>query len=61
MRVISERLEIPIDKLADIALENAKVADPNVKIVPRNWRTVNGLRLLVLEMEATVASVVRHK
>ena len=53
-RVISERVEIPIDKFGDVALANVRKADPNARETQRGWRTVNGKRLLYLEFEATL-------
>jgi hypothetical protein len=56
-RVIAERVQIPIEKLEDVALTNAKNADPNARVVKRGWRLVNGQRLLVLEIDLTVQNV----
>jgi hypothetical protein len=57
LRVITERLEIPMESMADIMLANAKSVDPNAKIVRRGSRTVNGLRMLFLEIEGSTSGV----
>lgn len=48
--VIFERLEIPLDKLREIAVMNARNAANNVKVVNQEKRTVNGKTILCLEM-----------
>ncbi len=57
VKVIAERLEIDPDHLPDVALSNAKSATPDVKIVSASWRSVNGLRALVLRLEGTAGGV----
>lgn len=48
--VIFERLEIPMDKLREIAVTNARNAANNVKVVSQEMRKVNGKTMLCLEM-----------
>jgi hypothetical protein len=57
VRVITERIQVPIEKMADIVLANARNADPNAKIVRQGYRNVNGLRMLYVELQATVAGI----
>jgi hypothetical protein len=57
LKVIAERLEIDPTQLSDVALSNAKSASPDVKIVSEAWRTVNGLRTLVLRLDGTANGV----
>ena len=47
-RVIAERLEINSDGLRELALTNAKSVAPDTTLSTETWRTVNGLRVLVL-------------
>ena len=54
VRLIAERVEIPLEKMAEIALDNVRKVDPKVRETQRGWRTVNGKRMLYLEFEATV-------
>jgi hypothetical protein len=51
LKVITERLEIERAHLSDVALTNAKGASSDVKIVSESWRTINGLRTLVLRLD----------
>jgi len=54
VKVITERIEVPLDKMPDIALANARKADPTVKETARGWRMVNGKRMLFLEFQSTL-------
>jgi hypothetical protein len=49
--VITEGIEIQVETLADIALENAKNIAPDAKIVKKEYRVVNGKKLVYMEME----------
>jgi hypothetical protein len=53
LKVIAERLEIDPAQLADVALTNAKSASPDVRIVTESWRTVNGLRTLLVRLDGS--------
>jgi hypothetical protein len=55
--IISERIEIPIDKFSVIALENAKDAAPDAKVVKQEYRTVNGNRVLCLQLSGTMHGI----
>jgi hypothetical protein len=57
LKVIAERLEIDPTHLSDVALSNARSASPDVKIVTESWRTVNGLKTLVLRLDGTANGV----
>jgi len=57
VKVITERIEVPVDSLPDIVLSNAKDEDPNAKIVKRGWRMVNGTRLTFLEYELSIKGI----
>jgi hypothetical protein len=56
-RVIAERVEIPITRMEDVALGNAREADPNARVIRRGTRTVNGMKMMFLEIDATVEHV----
>jgi hypothetical protein len=51
IKVIAERLEIDPSHLSEVALTNARGASPDVKIVSESWRTINGLRTLILRLD----------
>jgi hypothetical protein len=54
IKVISEPLLVPIDKMADVALANARSVDPKASEIRRGFRLVNGLRVAFLEYAATI-------
>ena len=55
--IIAERIEIPIDQLREIALENAREAAPDTKIVEEQRRHVNGADVVMLRLEGKTNGV----
>ncbi len=55
--IISEPAEIPIESYVGIALENGRKAAPDLKIIDKEYRIVNGLKILHLKMEGTQVGV----
>ena len=55
--LISEKVEIPIENLIDIAIENAKSVSPDVKVVKREYRNVNGVQVLLMQLVGTIQGV----
>ena len=55
--LITERIEIPLVSLRNIALENAKSAAPDIQIVNEEFRNVNGNKVLMLEMEGSIEGI----
>jgi hypothetical protein len=55
--IIAERIEIPIDNLLEIAIQNAKSAAPDAKIVRQECRKVNGILLHFMQMEGTIKGI----
>jgi hypothetical protein len=55
--VLTERIEIPLENLKGIALENAKAVSPDVKIVKEEYRVVNGVTVLCLQMNGTAQGI----
>ncbi len=55
--IITEKVEIPLVSLKSIALENAKAVAPDAKIVNEEYRTVNGIKVLFLEMNGTLQGI----
>lgn len=51
VKLVVERAEIPTDRLVEIALDNARKTDPKLRVVRRSQRTVNGIRMAVVEFE----------
>lgn len=55
--IISEKVEIPVETLKNVALQNAREAAPDVEIVKQEYRTVNGLKVLCMQMNGTLTGV----
>lgn len=55
--IISEKIEIPIENLKEIALENAKKVSSDIKVVHEEYRNVNGLRVLFMKMNGTLQGI----
>lgn len=53
-RIITESVVIPLADLENVAIANAQSVDPNAKIVSRSVRMVNGVRMSVLRIDATI-------
>lgn len=55
--LVSEKLEIPIENLADIAYENARNAAADITIQKKEYRTVNGIKVLMMQMSGSVSGM----
>ena len=55
--VITEKVEIPLATLRNIALSNAQDVAPDTKINKQEYRTVNGIKVLMLEMSGTMSGI----
>lgn len=55
--ILTERLKISLEGLANIALENARDAAPDIKVVHKEYRNVNGLNVLMMHMTGTIADI----
>jgi hypothetical protein len=55
--VISERIQIPTDKLREIAISNAREAAIDIKVVEEQRRRVNGSDLLMLRLEGHIKEI----
>lgn len=54
---ISEQVEIAVDELVKIAFDNAKAAAPDAKIVKKEYRVVNGHKVIYMEILGTIQSI----
>lgn len=52
--MITEKAEIPLETFKLVALENAKSAAPDSRIIHQEYRTVNGLKVLHLKLKGTI-------
>ena len=55
--LISERIEIPLDQFPQIALSNAREVAPDVKLESKEYRIVNGNKVLCLLMTGTMNGI----
>ena len=55
--IITEKVEIPLENLKLIAIENGKAVAPDFKIVKEEYRNVNGLKVLNLQLNGTMQGV----
>jgi hypothetical protein len=55
--LIAERLEIPIETLRKIAIENGQAAAPDLQIVKEEYRQVNGITVLLLQLNGTMQGI----
>ncbi len=52
--LISEKMQIPIETLKGIAIENAKSVAPDIEVVKEEYRNVNGIKVLMMQMSGTI-------
>jgi hypothetical protein len=52
--LITERVQLGLETLTDVALENAKAAAPDAKITKKEYRIVNGNKVIYMEMQGTI-------
>ena len=55
--VVAERLAIPLPRLKEIALSNAREAAPDVRVTLEERRRVNDADVLAMQMEGTIQGV----
>lgn len=55
--VITEKFEIPLETFKTIAIENGKAAAPDIRIVKEEYRSVNGMKVLMLQLDGTMQGI----
>jgi hypothetical protein len=55
--LITEKVEFPLETFKTVAIENARDASPDIKIVKQEYRTVNGKKILMLQMDGSMQGV----
>lgn len=55
--VISEKVEIPLLTLKSVAFETARSSAPDLKIIKEEYRIVNGIKVLLLQMNGTIQGI----
>lgn len=55
--VVSEQIEIELEQLVNIAFDNAKEFDSDAKVTKKEYRIVNGHKVIYMEIVGTIQSV----
>lgn len=55
--ILNEKIEIPLESLRDVAVENARSAAPDIQVTKEEYRTVNGKKVLLLQMTGTIQKI----
>jgi len=55
--MLVERIEIPIETLAQAAFQNAQEESADIYIVKQEYRMVNGKKMLLMQMNGTVKGI----
>jgi len=55
--MITEKSQIPLESLKNIAIINAQNASPDAKIIKQEYRNVNGVKVIMMQMTATLQGI----
>ena len=55
--LITEKFEMPIESLINIAYDNAKNAAPDIKIVEKEYRNINNHNMIMMKMKGTIQGI----
>ena len=55
--MVTEKTQIPIESMADIAFENAREASPDIEIEKKEYRTVNGKKMLCMKFSGSTHGI----
>ena len=55
--MINESIEMELESLANVAFENAREAAPDTKIIHKEYRYVNGKKMIFLQMNGTMSGM----
>jgi len=55
--LIVEKAEIPVESLIDIAYNNAIEVAPDIKLVEKEYRSVNGQEVVMMKMKGTIQGI----
>ena len=55
--LISERIEIKLESLVNIAIDNAKGVAPDLEVVKKEYRKVNNNKVIYMEMNGTTQGI----
>lgn len=54
---LNESIPMPLEALANIAFDNALAAAPDAKIISKEYRVVNGQKIIYMQMDGTMEGV----
>ncbi len=54
---ITEKVQVEMENLLDLAVENARTVAPDIRVISKEYRRVNGVTLLHMKMEGTIQSI----
>ncbi|MHA6280807.1 hypothetical protein ACXYMT_11550 [Salinimicrobium sp. CAU 1759] len=52
--IITEKIEVPLETLKNVAIENARQIAPDIRIVEQEYRMVNDQKVLYLQLDGTM-------
>jgi hypothetical protein len=55
--MINELVEIPLESLKKIAIDNAREAAPDIQLIKEEYRTVNGQKVLMLQLNGSAEGI----
>tara|TARA_R110001632_G_scaffold77967_3_gene175284 strand:- start:415 stop:1047 length:633 start_codon:yes stop_codon:yes gene_type:complete len=55
--IITEKIQIPVEAIKNIALENARGVAPDIQSIKEEYRTVNGKKVLMMQMSGTMQGI----
>lgn len=55
--LVAERTPIPVESLRGIAIQNARNAAPDVSVIHEEYRNVNGIEVLAMQMGGTIQGI----
>ena len=57
---INEEAALPLESLAEIAFSNALAVSPDAKILKKEYRDVNGIKVIFMNMTGTIQGIKAH-
>lgn len=54
---VTEEIEIKVEELAKVAVENAKEVAKDLKVVKKEYRVVNGKKVIFMQMQGSMRSI----
>lgn len=55
--ILTEKVEMPMETLRNIAVNNGKEVSPDLQVVKEEYRTVNEVKVLLLEMDGSMQGI----